>query len=412
MSDHLRIVELYAENVKRLRAVHVVPGDDPVVIIGGNNGQGKSSLLDSIMWALAGKRTEDAVPIRRGADEATIDLALGDANGMRLQAHLTIAAGKRELVVKDADGRKQASPQKILDALYSAVAFHPLAFAEDEPAKQAATLRKLVGLDFAELDRERQRLYDQRTEVGRELKNASERMTSIPLDVLHAPSEEVNIGALMAQKTRAASQNQLRRDKLAELTRLADRRRELREELERIEARIAEMMPYVPDDVDTSQLDIDLVNAEATNRKVRAKQEREELSERCREREKEHSRLTKAIDAIDAKKAQAMAAAPWPVPGLGFSEKGDGVLFGGLPFEQASSAEKLRVSLAIGAALNPTLRVMTDRNGSLLDDRSMAIVRQFATEHDMQLWLERVGGRDPGAIIIEDGQVASLDDRA
>jgi len=401
----MRILNLHAENIKRLRAVDIAPGDAPVVIIGGDNGQGKTSVLDSIMYALAGKRTEAAVPVRRGADEANVELDLGD-----LRVVLRIGAGRRELVVTNADGERRPSPQGILDALYSRVTFDPLQFSTDPPDKQSKTLRGLVGIDFSALDKERAQLYEERTRVGRELASASERLTAIPVAVLSSPPDEVNIGELVNAKTRAASQNQRRRDMMSELGGLATRERELMLELERVRARIAEIEPYVPESVDTSQMDIDLANAEATNRNVRLKQDRAKLSDQCRTLEQRRDWLTKAIDKVDATKAQKLAAAPWPVPGLGFSE--DGVLLNGLPFDQASGAEKLRVSLAIGAALNPQLRVLLIRDGSLLDARSMATVRDFAASHDMQVWIERVGGADPGAVIIEDGQVLTLDDRA
>ena len=60
-----RIVSLTAENVKRISAVHIVPGDGGVVLIGGRNAQGKSSVLDSIMYALGGASAIPDEPIRR-----------------------------------------------------------------------------------------------------------------------------------------------------------------------------------------------------------------------------------------------------------------------------------------------------------------------------------------------------------
>jgi hypothetical protein len=401
----MKILNLHAENVKRLRVIDVTPGDDPIVIIGGANGQGKSSALDAIQYALGGKRGEAAVPIRRGANDAAVDIDLG---GLRVS--LRIEAGRRELVVTDADGKRQASPQAILDRLYSRVTFDPLAFTRDEPAKQLATLRAIVGLDFAAEDAKRAKLYQRRTETNRMLKNASERLTAIPGNVLRAPDEEVNIGELMNRQSRAAASNQRRRDQLAELERLRMHREALQEELEKVNARIAEIEPYVPEAVDTGDIEAALRSAQETNRAVAAKQARAALVAECLAHEQEARSLTEDIEKIDAEKSSRMAAAPWPVPGLGFDETG--VLLNGLPFEQASSAEQLRVGLAVGAALHPQLRVLLIQYGSLLDDASMLEIRSFAQANDMQVWIERVGAGDPGAIIIEDGQVQSLDGMA
>jgi len=113
--------------------------------------------------------------------------------------------------------------------------------------------------------------------------------------------------------------------------------------------------------------------------------------------------LTRQIDAIDNAKAQAMADAKWPVAGLGFSDTG--VTYQGLPLEQASSAEQLRVSVAIGLAFNPKLKIILIRDGSLLDADSLALVANMAAEADGQVWLEVVGNREDCAVVIEDGSV-------
>lgn len=99
----------------------------------------------------------------------------------------------------------------------------------------------------------------------------------------------------------------------------------------------------------------------------------------------------------------ALEKAAMPVPGLGFDD--DGVTYGGVPLDQASGAEQLRVSLAIAMACSPTLRDIWIKDGSLLDDDSLEALRQLASEKDYRVWVERVGDGDDGALIIEDGAV-------
>jgi hypothetical protein len=91
------------------------------------------------------------------------------------------------------------------------------------------------------------------------------------------------------------------------------------------------------------------------------------------------------------------------VPGLALGESGP--TFNGVPLSQASGAERLRVSVAIGLALNPRLRVLLVRDASLLDENSLRLVAEMAQDAGAQVWLERVGDGDPGAVIIADGQV-------
>ena len=113
--------------------------------------------------------------------------------------------------------------------------------------------------------------------------------------------------------------------------------------------------------------------------------------------------MTKQIADLDAKKKDALASAEFPVDGLGFNEHG--VTFQDVPFEQASSAEQIRVSIAMAISGNPKLRVMRIMDGSLLDDENLGMIAASAAEHDMQVWVERVGTGAEIGVIIEDGAV-------
>jgi hypothetical protein len=119
--------------------------------------------------------------------------------------------------------------------------------------------------------------------------------------------------------------------------------------------------------------------------------------------EDEAKALTEAIDARDQAKRAAIAAAKMPVPGLDF---GDGVvLLAGVPFDQASDAERLRASVAIAMAANPKLRVIRIRDGSLLDEDAMKVLEQIAIERDFQVWIERVDSSGQVGFVLEDGHV-------
>jgi hypothetical protein len=144
--------------------------------------------------------------------------------------------------------------------------------------------------------------------------------------------------------------------------------------------------------------------AESINQQIaanRARAEAERRADAIRERARV---LTDRIDAIDTEKARLLSAAQFPVPGLSFGADG-GVTLDGLPLDQASGAEQIRVSMAVALALNPTLRVVLIRDASLLDTDSLRLVAEMAAERDAQVWLERVGDGDVGAVVIEDGCV-------
>src|SRR5690606_22747435 len=156
----LHIVELRAENVKRLQAVTIRP-DGNVVVIGGRNAQGKTSLMDSIECALAGGRTIPIEPVRRGERKARIVVDLGE-----IVVERTFSPKGTALEVRNADGVPQKSPQALLDSLTARVCFDRLAFAREEPAKQDAILKQVLGLDFDELDARRAKLYADRRDAN------------------------------------------------------------------------------------------------------------------------------------------------------------------------------------------------------------------------------------------------------
>jgi hypothetical protein len=109
------------------------------------------------------------------------------------------------------------------------------------------------------------------------------------------------------------------------------------------------------------------------------------------------------MESRTEQKQKAIASAKMPVKGLSF---GDGiVLYKGVPIEQASSAEQLRVSCAIGMAGNPKLRVMIIKDGSLLDSDSLKLLAGMAKDQDFQVWVERVDASGQVGIVMEDGHV-------
>lgn len=158
-------------------------------------------------------------------------------------------------------------------------------------------------------------------------------------------------------------------------------------------------------DPDPSAAQARVREAEGTNRQVRENREREAVRLEHQAVDAAADKLSARIAEIDGRKARELAGAKFPVEGLGLGEDGT-VTFRGLPLDQASGAERLRVSVAIGLALNPKLRVLLVRDGSLLDSSALAIVAEMAAEADAQIWLERVSEDGAGcSVVIEDGAV-------
>jgi hypothetical protein len=176
-----------------------------------------------------------------------------------------------------------------------------------------------------------------------------------------------------------------------------------RKEMESWESKAAANAKAKLTDPDVAAINKRISEAESINRNVRAKKDRASREAAVLKHRKKSESLTSRLDTIDAEKSKALADAKMPIKGLSFTDQG--ITFDDIPFSQASSAQQLRISVAMGAALNPKLRVMLIRDGSLLDSESLALLAEMAETHDLQIWLERVSDGESVGVVIEDGAV-------
>jgi len=403
---NLKIVQLTAENIKRLQAVTITP-DGNMEIIGGDNAQGKTSLLDSIEMALNGGKSIPPNPIRKGQKKARVVIDLGE---LKVERRFT---NKGSILEVKSNGVIQSSPQRILDELIGKLTFDPLGFINMKPVDQLKTLKDLVGIDFDDLDAKRQTLYAERAEVNRDVKNLEGQLEGIPDET--APEAPIVVAALLAEIEQAEQHNQKSAEAQrqaeiiaaeivalnAELERLRERAIQIKADKARLDAECAAI--EIPAPQDTSELKAQLQSAEAVNQKVRDAEERKRVEKLLTSKRSESTKLTLAIEGVDNEKEIRLTKAKFPVEGLSLGE--DGVLLNQLPLEQASSAEALKLSVAMGFALHPRLKVLLIRDGSLLDENSLKTVAEMAQEHDGQVWIERVSKGSECSVIIEDGLV-------
>lgn len=410
----MQIVKLQAENVKRLRAVEVHPNGS-LVVVGGKNGNGKSSLLDSIMMALAGKQALPSKPVRDGEDGATITIELDEDFIITRKIK---PDGTSTVEVRSKSGAKYPSPQALLDSFSARFTFDPLKFKAMKPLEQAEILKQILGLDFSEHDRERAAIYEQRTIINRSVRDMEGQIGTMKAHA-DVPADEVTVAALAEELDAARQQNANRQRMESELSVIDGRRvttssriTALRKELEALEAVVPVIVAEYADlksrydaqpVVETAALQEKIRTAEETNRKVRENKARRQVVESLALKREESEKLTKWIDSIDEDKKSQLESAAFPVPGMSVDDSA--VVLNGIPFDQLSAAEQLRISVAIGLALNPKLKVLLIRDGSLLDEENLKLVAELAEAHGAQVWMERVGDGDEVAVVLEDGSV-------
>jgi archaellum component FlaC len=419
----MKIIKLTAENVMKLSAVEIVPQDN-LVLITGENGAGKSSVLDSIVMALCGKSTIPDKPIKEGANKGKIVVELEQ---YRIERSFT--QGNSYLKIENVDGSTVKSPQKFLDDLIGKISFDPLEFMNQKPEDQAEIFLSLIGVDVKALDAEEEALRNERTMVGRDLKKAEAFIASHPLfaDVLNV--EEQSIGDLSSQLTQVLQYNQEwdRQQEENEGLKLhaAKHRRRIEEidleikklqmEAESLDVEINTMKETYREKRDyleghpkwdISDLQEQMNNLEAVNEKIRSNKVHLEATEDIKETRDGYDLLTRQIAAVDDKRKQLLSSAPMPVPGLSF-EAGK-ITFNGIPLAQCSDGEKLMISLGISMALNPTLRVLRIKDGSLLDEKNRKIIYDRIKDKDFQLWMEAVSSDKSVGIFIEDGSIVAV----
>jgi hypothetical protein len=336
-----------------------------------------------------------------------------------------------------------------------------------KPMEQLSLLKQIVGVDFADLDERRNAMCEERTAAGRDVSARKAQIDSME-DYPDAPAEEIvpalvrprlaDVSDLVRQIDDANQVNEKNAKRRADLRRREFELRQLRGDMEKAAAQLSAWKTRVEAlnaainsnlvsmddlsaemgslaDVDTTPIREQLVSAGAANdaavrwaettnrersetaavinRKVRANRAKATLRQQFQQCEHAYKELTKGIEALDREKASRMSGAKFPVPDLGFGLHG--VTYKGLPFEQASSAERLVVSTAMAISLFPprpdAIKLLLVRDGTLLDDSMLKIMTDLAVANDCQLWLEIVSEQTkPGRVIIEDGMVKEAAD--
>lgn len=419
----MKIIKLMAENVMKLSAVEIVPQDN-LVLITGENGAGKSSVLDSIVMALCGKSTIPDKPIKEGANKGKIVVELEQ---YRIERSFT--QGNSYLKIENVDGSTVKSPQKFLDDLIGKISFDPLEFMNQKPEDQAEIFLSLIGVDVKALDAEEEALRNERTMVGRDLKKAEAFIASHPLfaDVLNV--EEQSIGDLSIQLTQAIEFNQTWDREFKENEGLKARGSECLARINKIQEEIEALVQ------ESNSLDIEIedlkstyrikrdtldanpkkdisgfqgqmANLEELNSKVRSNKTHLEVVEELKELMGAYEDYTTRIADVDIERKKLLSSAPMPVPGLNF-ESGR-ITFNGIPLAQCSDGEKLMISLGISMALNPTLRVLRIKDGSLLDEKNRKIIYDRIKDNEFQLWMEAVSSDKSVGIFIEDGSIVAV----
>lgn len=426
-----KILRLESENVKRVKAVSIEPGPDGgLVVVCGDNEQGKTSVLDTIAMLLGGATWIPRDPVRHGEKSARAYAQIDDGHGRPLyEIERTIREDRStKLVIKRADGAPVKAPQGWLDAMLGPDFADAMQFASLRDAERIKVLRPMVELDLEAHDQERERVYAKRTDVNRDVKRLETLVRESPPDP-KAPTETVDVTALMADLDRIASSHDAHRQlgreiEHAEEMQAADVEsfEETKREMEELQAKSAAISSRIAEReqalvrqreaFEDSAAALEepepirqaIEDAEGVNARYRENAERTQNVHALSEKRKESGDLTAQIDELDRQRVAAIAETDFGVEGLDLTPAGE-VLYKGVPFDQASHEERAMCGVAIALKRNPEIRVILLREGSFFDDEHLAKLGDMAAAADAQLWVEVVGDREAATVVIEDGTV-------
>lgn len=409
----VKIMALEAENVKRIKAVALTPLPTGLTLVGGNNNQGKTSVLDALAWALGGDRFRPDAAVRDGA-LAPAHLKVTLSNGVVVERK-----GKNaSLTVTDPTGRR--SGQQLLNAFVEPLALDLPRFMDATDKEKADILLRIIGIgtELHARDLEIKALYDKRTFTGQlasQKKHFAEELLSYP----DAPEQPVSASDLIRQQQDILARNGENQRKRAQLTQLSDlleRQKKVVADLEfqltgekqrlatmQADVKIAQTTAADLQDESTAALEASIRDIEETNRKVRANLEKARAEDEAAQYTAEYDQLTEAIAQKRADRMALLNGADLPLPGLGVE---DGTLtYNGKHWRDMSGSDQLRVAAAIVRRLNPDCGfVLLDK----LEQMDMDTLRSFAAwleAEGLQAIATRVSTGSECQIIIEDGMV-------
>lgn len=420
----VKITALEAENVKRIKAVALTPAPTGLTLVGGNNNQGKTSVLDALAWALGGEKFRPNAAQRDGA-VAPAHLRVTLSNGVVVERK-----GKNSsLTVTDPTGRR--SGQQLLNAFVEPLALDLPRFMEASDKEKADILLRIIGIgnELHLRDMEIKSIYDKRTFTGQlaqQKKHFADELISYP----DAPEQPLSASDLIRrqqdilarngenQRLRQQAQELARQEQqcLDELKRTRERIAELeklREELDTKHTKLFNQRKNAEKTVDqlqdesTAELEASIQSIEETNRKVRANLEKARAEDEAAKYASDYDKLTDAIEQKRKERLALLNGADLPLPELSVE---DGALtYKGKRWRDMSGSDQLRVAAAIVRRLNPDCGfVLLDK----LEQMDMTTLEEFGRwleAEGLQAIATRVSTGSECQIIIEDGMVKGAD---
>ena len=405
------INRLEIENVKRIKAVKIEPSATGLTIVGGNNNQGKTSVLDAIAWALGGNKYKPSQAQREGS-QVPPTLKIVMSNGLIVERK-----GKNaSLKVIDPNGQKGG--QQLLDSFVEELAINLPKFMESTPKEKADTLLQIIGVGnrLAELELKENELYNNRHAIG-VIADQKEKFAKEQEYYPDAPKELVSIAELIQQQQAILAnngENARKRQNVdtiqmqysnaeanvsrlqEELAKAIDERDKFKQDLA-----IAQKDAMELHDESTAEIEANIQQIDDINRKVRANLDKEKAEEDAKEIRQQYNVLSVEIEDVRKQKRDLLTNADLPLEGLSV-EDGE-LLYLGQRWDNMSGSQQLQVATAIVRKLKPECGFVLIDKLEQMDQVTLKEFGEWLKREGLQAIATRVSTGDECSIIIDDG---------
>lgn len=365
------------------------------IITGGNN-KGKSSFLKSLPDRLRGVKP-DAV-LKHGEKDGFAELEL--TTGEKFTWSFD---GKKEKLTFISERNIPQSVTKDLSRAYFPPVFDVDEFLNSTPAKQKATLQKLTGIDFTEIDRIYKEAYDARTYANKRRDEEKARLLNYDPNL---PKEEVPFDELQEELNGIESHNksfefvekgiteregQVKANE-AEIAKLEEMIAAIRTKNEKLGTEIKaghEWMAQDDNKLKTNQEELKekIASIKEQNKAIAENNKAFELQKAYDQAVENANLADQEVKKIEAEKLDVIKNASMP-DGFGFSD--DGITYNGFAFtkEQLSSSGIYIAALKLAAISLGEVKTL-HFDASFLDKKSLQEIEKWAEENDLQLLIER-----------------------
>lgn len=403
----MKINRLEIENVKRVKAVKLEPSQNGLTIIGGNNNQGKTSILDAIAWALGGDKYR---PSKAQREQSVIppNLHIVMNNGLVVERK-----GKNSsLKVTDPDGKKGG--QQLLNEFVEQLALDLPKFMDASGREKAQTLLRIIGVgeQLAALEKKEKEQWSERQAIGR-IADQKEKYAKEQAYYPDVPEQPVSASELIRQQQEILLQNgenQRKREQRHKLEQeyqaLTEQIQELLNRQARVEGdlKIARECAEGLEDRPTAKLEENIAEIEEINRKVRANLDKERAEDDAQEYRRQYQALTSSLEETAKAKRALLENAELPLPDLAI--EGGELVYKGQHWDNMSGSDRLRVATAIVRKLNPECGFVLLDKLEQMDRDTLEEFGLWLEEEGLQAIATRVSTGEECSIIIEDGYAA------